>query len=72
MAKRTVQRPGMINTGGRVLKLQDKTMKTLATDRALVTAWLLAQGGLTVPVQQAGPAAAAPTAAPVPSSATQR
>ncbi|MCS0608446.1 hypothetical protein NX773_09755 [Massilia solisilvae] len=39
-------------------------MKTLATDRALVTAWLLAQGGLQMPTQQASPAPAAPTQAP--------
>lgn len=44
--------------------LQDTTMKTLATDRALVTAWLLAQGGLQMPAQQASPAPAAPTQAP--------
>jgi hypothetical protein len=33
-------------------------MKTLATDRALVTSWLLAQAGLVPPLPQ-------PTAAPV-------
>jgi hypothetical protein len=47
-----------MHTWGLSLQLQGNIMKTLATDRALVTSWLLAQAGL-VP-----PPAPKPTAAP--------
>jgi hypothetical protein len=48
---------------GQFPKLQLKLMKTLATDRALVTSWLLALAGMPVPLQ---PAAVLPAVVPPP------
>lgn len=55
-----------MHTWGMSLQLQVKTMKTLATDRDLVTSWLLAQAGLAPQVPPQPAAALQSTPAPSP------